>query len=68
MSFKFTVFVQKDNDWYVAKCLENNIASQGKSIEEAMSNLKEAVELFYEDEKPNNNSPQTFITTMEVVL
>ncbi len=68
MSFKFTVFVQKEDDWYVAKCLENNIASQGENIEEAMSNLKEAIELFYEDEKPDNSSTQTFITTMEVVL
>ncbi|TCT15636.1 putative RNase H-like HicB family nuclease [Natranaerovirga pectinivora] len=68
MSFKFTVFVQKEDDWYVAKCLENNIASQGKTIEEALANLKEAVELFYEDEKPSDEFPQTFITTMDIKL
>jgi predicted RNase H-like HicB family nuclease len=68
MSFKFTVFVQKEETWYVARCLENNIASQGKTIEEALSNLREAVELFYEDEKPSDIFPQTFITTMDIVL
>ncbi|MFW6015431.1 MAG: type II toxin-antitoxin system HicB family antitoxin [bacterium] len=68
MSLKFTVFVQKEDDWYVAKCLENNISSQGKTIEEALANLKEAVELFYEDEKPSDEFPQTFITTMDIKL
>lgn len=46
---KFTIVVQKENDWYVATCLENNIASQGKTIEESMDNIKEALELYYED-------------------
>ena len=40
MSFKVTVIVQKDDNWYVAKCLENSVASQGKSVEEAINNLK----------------------------
>jgi hypothetical protein len=34
----------------VASCPEVDIASQGKSIEEALINLKEALELFLEDE------------------
>lgn len=33
---------------YVAKNLDNNIASQGKRIEEALENLKEAIELYNE--------------------
>lgn len=45
MSIKITVIVKKDENWYVAKCLENSVASQGKSIEEALNNLKEAIEL-----------------------
>lgn len=48
MSVKITVIVQKEEDWYVAKCLENNVASQGKTIEEALANLREAIELYYE--------------------
>ena len=69
MSYKVTVIVQKDDDWYVAKCLENSVASQGKTVEEAINNLKEALELYYEDSTPDMLVPkQTFITTLEVTV
>lgn len=68
MSIKVTVLVQKEDNWYVAKCIENNVASQGKTIEESLSNLKEALELYYENEKPEISQNQTFITTMEVAI
>lgn len=32
MSFKVTVVIQKDDNWYVAKCIENSVASQGKTV------------------------------------
>lgn len=38
--------VWKEDKWYVAKALEVEVASQGKSKEEALANLKEALELF----------------------
>ena len=53
MSFKVTVIVQKDDNWYVVKCLENNVSSQGKTIEEAINSFKEALELYYEDSTPD---------------
>lgn len=68
MSIKVTVVVQKDDNWYVAKCLENSVASQGKTIEESIDNLREALELFYEDTTPENVNVHTFVTTMEVAL
>lgn len=37
--------IQKE-EWYVAKWLDNNVASQGKTIEEALQNLREALELY----------------------
>ena len=40
------VMIQKEEEWYVAKCLDNNVASQGKTIDEALKNLKEALELY----------------------
>jgi len=43
---RFNVIVQKDDTWYVAKCVDNSVASQGKTIEEALDNLKEALELY----------------------
>lgn len=58
MSFKVTVVIQKEDDWYVAKCIENSVASQGKTIEEAMINLKEVLELYYED-LPEEETPES---------
>lgn len=67
MSVKYTVFIQKEENWYVAKCIENSVASQGKTIEEAIKNLKEALELYYENEEPSI-SKETYITTVEVTI
>lgn len=68
MSVKFTVVIQKEENWYVAKCLENNVTSQGKTIEESMENLSEAISLYYEDNEIENMSAPVFITTMEVAI
>ena len=67
MSIKYNVIIQKEDNWYVAKCIDNNVASQGKSIEEAMSNLKEALELYLQDEEPIKPK-EIFITTLEVAV
>lgn len=68
VSVKFTVIIQKEEDWYVAKCVENNVASQGRSIEDAMKNLEEAVSLYYEDNEIEDVSSPVFVTTMEVAI
>jgi predicted RNase H-like HicB family nuclease len=52
-STRFNVVVQKDEAWYVAVCIDNSVASQGKTVEDALDNLKEALELYYEDELRN---------------
>ena len=48
MSKKFTAVITREEKWYVAHCVELGVVSQGKTIEEAQSNLKEAVELYLE--------------------
>ena len=67
MSLKCTVIIQKEEEWYVAKCLDNNVASQGKTIEEALENLKEAIELYNETEEPVIPK-EILITTLEVAI
>jgi len=47
---EFSTVITKDDGYYVALCPELDIASQGLSIEEALSNLKEAILLYLEDE------------------
>jgi len=67
MSKSFTVAIQREDDWFIAKCLENNVASQGKTMDEATENLREALSLYYEDESLPI-FPQTYVTTMEVAF
>ena len=60
MKKKFTAVINKEEKWYVAHCVELDVVSQGKTIEEAQTNLKEAVELYLEsferDDYPGSNS------------
>ena len=68
MKINVTVVIQQEDNWYVAKCLENNIASQGHNIEDSINNLKEALQLYYEDNVTPFENHQTFVTTMEVAI
>ena len=68
MSVKSTVYIQKEEDWYVATSIETGGASQGKSIDEAIANLSEALALYYEDSKPDTEQSPVFITTLEVAV
>lgn len=45
---RFTAAVTRDDGWYVARCLEVEVTSQGKSPEKAQANLREALELYFE--------------------
>lgn len=45
---KITVSIIKDGDWFVSHCLDYDIASQGKTREEARENIIEAVKGFLE--------------------
>ncbi len=49
MTHKFTIIINKEKKWYVARCIELGVVSQGKTVEEAQKNLREAVELYLED-------------------
>ena len=49
-SLELSAVVRRDGRLYVALYPEFDVASQGKSIEEALANLKEALELYLEDE------------------
>ena len=49
MSHSLPAKVWKEGHWYVSQSLEVNVASQGETEEEALANLKEALELYFED-------------------
>jgi predicted RNase H-like HicB family nuclease len=60
-----TAIIHKEGIWYVADCPEVGTVSQGKSIDEAVINLKEATELYLE-EFPTVQHENTYMTTFEV--
>lgn len=69
MTYKLTSVIVKENKWYVAYCAELGVVSQGKTIKESQKNLKEAVELYLEDQPKarkylSQNAP--LVTTMEL--
>ena len=68
MSIKSTVLIEKEENWFVATSVETGVASQGKSINEALDNLREALELYFEDNVPEKTDRQIFVTTMEVAV
>ncbi len=63
---RFTAAITKEGRWYVAKSIEVEVASQGKTVEEALANLKEALELYFEDEDLPINYPTPIIAPLEV--
>ncbi len=60
-----TAVVHREEGWFVAECPEVGSASQGKTFEEALANLKEATELYLE-EFPQLTPTHPILTTFEV--
>ena len=49
MTYRFATIVTEEGKWHIARAVELGVVSQGKSVTEALDNLKEAVELYLED-------------------
>jgi predicted RNase H-like HicB family nuclease len=47
MKQKFTAHIWREDEWLVAQCIEVDVASQGKTPEEALANLRDALELHF---------------------
>ncbi|HVF69795.1 MAG TPA: type II toxin-antitoxin system HicB family antitoxin [Xanthomonadales bacterium] len=64
------VITWKEDKLFVAKFLELELASQGKTKQEAVKNLKEALDLYLEDEKSGGIkfSPIDQVSTQTVFL
>ncbi len=63
-----TATIKKGEKQYVALCQEVDVVSQGHTVEEAISNLKEAVELYIEEEgfPEEVTSNDTIVVNFEV--
>jgi predicted RNase H-like HicB family nuclease len=69
---QLTAIIEREEDGFVSLCPELDIASQGKTIEEAKRNLQEAVELFLEtadrSEIARRLHTEIFVTNLEVAF
>ncbi len=65
---KLTAVIKKDQDTrvYSAWCPEVDVASQGESMEKALENLKEALELYFEDEDTESYSDEVMVTVVDI--
>jgi predicted RNase H-like HicB family nuclease len=67
---RLTAIIEREDDGFVALCPEFDIASQGGSIEEARTNLIEALTLFFEtassSEIARRSHNEVFVTQVEV--
>lgn len=67
---RLTAIIEREDDGFVSLCPELDIASQGASIEEARTNLIEALALFFETASPSEVSRrfhnEVFVTQVEV--
>lgn len=66
-----TAIVHKEGNLYVADCPEIGTVSQGRTVEEAVENLKEATMLYLEtfgepENSPRRSEPRMLVTTFEM--
>jgi len=69
MTYKSTAIIRKEGKWFVVRSLELGVTSQGRTIDEAKKNLREAIELYLEG-MPARRRTLTrdipFVTSIEV--
>ena len=53
MKRSFNASVTREGEWHVAQALEVDVASQGLSEDEALNNLREALELYFQPPAAN---------------
>ena len=62
----YTAILQKEDETYIATCPEIGTVSQGKTIEEAVKNLKEATTLYLDEFPLKKSHTHSITTTFEV--
>ena len=65
-AMEFTTAITHKGDWFVARCLEVEVTSQGESADLAVENLKEALELFFEGRSEPLDFEHPVVTTFQL--
>lgn len=66
VSVQLTAAVIHEPPWYVARCLDVEVTSQGETVEEALANLREALELSFEDAPLPESVDPPIIASVEI--
>lgn len=69
MSRTLTAIITEEEGGFVALNPKTDVASQGNSLDEALANLKEALELYFEDASESSKFElphTTFLTTVTI--
>jgi len=53
MKHNIQAYIYKGEEYYVAECVEISVVTQGKTLDETIANLQEAVSLHLEGEDPS---------------
>lgn len=71
-SLRLTAIIEREDDAFVSLCPELDVASQGHTVEEAVQNLREAVELFLDHASATEIATrlrgEIYITPFEVTV
>ena len=71
-NLQLTALTHREGDLYVALCPEVDVASQGAAIEEARTNLQEALALFFEaadrQEIEHRLGSEVYVTQVDVAV
>jgi predicted RNase H-like HicB family nuclease len=66
---RHTAVVTREGDWYIARCVELSVTTQGRTLDEARANLQEAVELYLESfgtEELGESTTEVLLYPLEV--
>ena len=69
---QLTAIIERDGDEYTSLCPELDIASQGRTVEDARESLREALELFFEtassEEIQQRLHEDIYVTRVEIAV
>ncbi len=63
-----TVFVWREGKWYVVYEPVSGVSSQGKTVDEALKNIREALELYLEEKQDLYGIDRVMITKIKVKI
>ncbi|MSQ10969.1 MAG: type II toxin-antitoxin system HicB family antitoxin [Dehalococcoidia bacterium] len=72
MAYTLTALITRDGKWFIVRCPELGVVTQGRSLDEAMKNIQEACHLRLDGEDPAEfpelSNERPFVTTFDLAV